>query len=565
MIYSMNSHNIKSFSELQLDGKVKHSMNMCFSVYLKENIEYRINDNYNSGGQSNGYYVIKNDNINVIYNGRFECPESGIYTIYSMFLNGIKGMKTTSISPQPDSFNEKNVQDFHKLNSQFLGDFCGTSDILDFDNPGEIELVNGTDYYVNSANTSDFRYPIYNVVNDNSDGYAIFDRIYQSYADRDSQRELAAINFSFPDKENIRYMMIDFAMEDMEMEVFHFYFNLYGSNYSGKWVLLKRIYPDFIDSINWEYIESESEQNSLYVVDNSLSNPSEQSICNLPCPRYLLDFENTDYYKNYRLELSSIRSNDNIGYIDSKSVQFKVNQIRCFSKNFENYPIARFPLQENCMEQNNWVNQENLSVAFQKVDEKKCAYFSELIYSQIFLPRLFFSNMRAFTISLFVFVRNSDMENGSEKGILSKGYGFGYEIKLVRGNTNGDIQQENTKTQVIAGLYTDRFENICEFSISDESFYDLWHQIAVTFDGTAFCLYFDGDLKDRIYTSGNVDYSIKSSQNNKQIYFEKMLIGGMVNDNGGISNFFQGYIREITFYKKALLNNQIRQIYTKEI
>ncbi len=81
---------------------------------------------------------------------------------------------------------------------------------------------------------------------------------------------------------------------------------------------------------------------------------------------------------------------------------------------------------------------------------------------------------------------------------------------------------------------------------------DLWHHVAVTYDGNFIKIYFDGNLDNQInYTSG------------MQINNEPLLIGWDQNTYINPNRRFTGIIDDIRIYNRALSNEEIQLLYNE--
>ena len=625
MIYSLSKKGIKNFAEVARDGMVKHYGDLCFSIRLnkgtyciRQYVDGTLNEViphefpiviYSEENPSfepiywydfleheiildedrkwkEGNYIVCSGNKNttcakivsfcekktiIIAEGSSssgyewdsslssefsDSSESGESSSESA-MSVITRTETLKVPLNSDTFNDKFVGENHKLNSFSKNDFCDRNkDSQILDEWTEIPLRLNDAIYVSSNDVSDFRYSIYNTLEDN-DSYAMFDRVSEHYVDYDSTKRTVSINFSFPQKQNLSFLMIDLCCDDQagsdgkNFMYLEFSFSLYGSDTNSDWKLIDNAYPNMKKTVpNNNRIREE--QHSLYLVNNEHVSASFE-IKNPLNPRLLLDFNNTDNYKCYRLDISTPFINSR-RYNYAKTTDFKIRRIKCFSYEHENAPVARFPLQEDTNEINGWVNHTDFNVDFIELQGGWCAKFNRLLNSHIELPRLFFAqNIDEFTISFFMMV---DYNADTGTSILFDRSGSdGFYIQMTAENDNVTIESlfnigENKVT--VSATFT------------RNEFFDVWNHIAITFDKEKLNLYVNGEVRDEVYVYGDCRFCHLIKQNNQEDeYFDLSNMYIARNEFGVLGEYFNGYMKEITFYKKALIKNQIHQIYLK--
>lgn len=623
------TNEIIAYDDIVFGNSIKHIGDLCFSVFLYQGIyrikqeisNYAYtNDCYmavcDMEGNNIAYsYGIGNPFIQVgieplnenEYGVSLQISKSGIYVIHSNF-HKIAGdvTKTITITKEESSsssespgdvipFSENNVENYHKFNSFDLQGIYGKINDYSINEWDEIPLKNDEKIFVSSNDTTDNNFPINNMIDGENSTYTLFSAIRNTKYigmedDEISEKESVSILFSFPKQENVCYVMID-HIADMDLSRFRWYLVLSGSNDKKTWTKINTVYPGFKQKIR-EGCNAERdsmEAHSLYIVDDlnkqfdmspiktiveeteTIENEGieeqtkkvekwvieDSEIIHVPHnPKYLINFHNDNSYKYYRLDFKAMRTDYEEQSVISHS--FKIIHLKCFSKKSNNSPVARFPLITNTRDVNDWVNYDATSISFLEIKGKQCAMFASDFNSDIMLPKFFLANeFEGLTISLFFYVP-SDVLNDYDKHVLvSKHF---WDIGFFQ-------EQETQNVSLFSNLVLDgenydvQLKNSHEILMED--FCDRWHHVCFTFGNGIFSLYLDSELVGKFFCNRKMKYVINN------IDFYNIYVGCEMQEGDAGSSFlihrFNGYMRELTFYKKALLKHQIRQIYLKGI
>lgn len=579
------TNEIPTYSDVALNNFIVHAGNLCFSVFLIKGI-YNIKQKISNDVYKDDCYIVIRDinGKNIAFNYgignedgfSLQILENGIYLIYSNFRNNINAIKTIIINPSPLSFSENNTEDHYKFNSFNLQEIYGKTDNYSMNEWEEIQLKNEETNFLTSNDVPDNRYPINNMIDGNDGTYTVFSAIENTTYNEVSEKDNINIMFSFPNKTNICYIMIDHITESEEFKKFRWNLVLSGSDDKKTWKKINTIYPGFKHKVIEENNISQEDNHSLYVVDDlneqfdmvPISTNDEYGttqnwvivdtniIYNPLNQRYLFNFRNDNSYKYYQLDFKAIKND----YEEQSKINhsFKIRHLKCFSKNSKNSPIAKFIFSKNANESNNWVNFDATSISFSEIENKQCAEFSNLLNSHIRFSKLFLSNkMDGLTVSLFFYIPLEKMNDYEKHIFVSKHY---WDI----GFFNNEVSEKISLFSHLCfdGLNNDDIilENI--FEISKEEFCNKWHHVSFTFKNGIFLMYFDSELVSKSLYDGEIKY-IKDNN----IFYNTYVGCEIQNEenSNALIHFFNGYIRELAFYKEALLKQQIRQIYLKGI
>lgn len=568
-----NNNENNYFDMIGTDGLLNHSGKISFYIFFNANEEYVIQtilrNKTNSNVDNKSFIIIYDENDNIVkkHTGledfTFSFETSGRYKIISGF-NEYNAVKSLKIIGDSSNFLEMNYKDSFRLNNISLSDINREAEQQE-GMLNEISLKNETanKVYISSEDTVDTNHPLINVLNSDIKSYALFKMIYapDSYSGRG--KDSVSVKFSFPKKENVCLVLLDFAFDidvDVEYEEelyyelwgfprFSYCLNLYGSNNDLNWEQVGTIYPEYKHYIDERQVYDKFEEHTLFLTENTDKSDEYGGIRNPYNPRLLVDFKNKNFYKYYKLELKALKIN--YDYDVSSELSFQISGLKCYPYKQSNAPIAYFPLTENTNEINGFVKNETIGTKFKTIENKQCLQFNDISKSYVSFPYMFLSqDISEFTASLFVYKPNDT--NDSLQYIMSKLENSGWGISL---------KNEGETTTLSVELYVDGFLTTCNTNVPKNQFCDKWNHLAFTFDKNVLCFYVNGEMVSKTYTSGNITtgtYSY-STKYYYRLYF------GCENKNNGQSNFFSGYMREITFYKSALIKRQIKQIYKKGI